>query len=137
MPGCWPGAEHGCRSPSGGIAEEHRRDYDFFIDNINKLFGTGFVLKNIVLPLGISFFTFQQLSFLLSIYKKEEKVEALCDYCLFVSFFPQLVAGPIVLYSEMIPQFKDESRRHFRSDNFAAGIYIFAIGLFTLNQYGL
>ena len=104
--------------------------YDFFIENVNVIFGTDFLLKNLLLPLGISFFTFQQLSFLVSIYKKEEKVENLCDYVLFVTFFPQLVAGPIVLYSEMITQFKDEKRRVFNAENFAAGIYMFSIGLF-------
>ena len=104
--------------------------YDFFIENINLVFGSSFALKHILLPLGISFFTFQQLSFLVSVYHGEEKVERLRDYCLFVTFFPQLVAGPIVLYSEMIPQFKDESRRYFNADNFAAGIYLFSIGLF-------
>lgn len=57
-------------------------------------------------------------------------MERLRDYCLFVTFFPQLVAGPIVLYSEMIPQFKDESKRYFIAESFAAGLYIFAIGLF-------
>ena len=104
--------------------------YDFFIENINLVFGSDFALRHILLPLGISFFTFQQLSFLVSVYHREEKVERLRDYCLFVTFFPQLVAGPIVLYSEMIPQFKDESRRFFNADNFAAGIYVFCIGLF-------
>ena len=104
--------------------------YDFFVENINAVFGSSFALKHILLPLGISFFTFQQLSFLVSVYKGEEHVEQLKDYCLFVSFFPQLVAGPIVLYSEMIPQFKDEKRRYFDADNFATGIYMFSIGLF-------
>lgn len=104
--------------------------YDFFLENINAVFGTDFALRNILLPLGISFFTFQQLSFLVSIYKNEEKVSKLSDYILFVTFFPQLVAGPIVLYSEMIPQFMDEKRRHFDGENFAAGIYIFAMGVF-------
>ena len=104
--------------------------YDFFIENINLLFGSDFALRHILLPLGISFFTFQQLSFLVSVYQKEEKVERLRDYILFVTFFPQLVAGPIVLYSEMIPQFKDEQRRFFNAENFSAGIYLFAIGLF-------
>ncbi len=104
--------------------------YDFFIENINLVAGTDFVLKRIMLPLGISFFTFQQLSFLVSVYQGEEKVERLRDYALFVLFFPQLVAGPIVLYSEMIPQFKDEQRRYFNAENFAGGLYIFAMGLF-------
>ena len=104
--------------------------YDFFIENINLVAGTDFVLKHIMLPLGISFFTFQQLSFLVSVYQGEEKVERLRDYALFVLFFPQLVAGPIVLYSEMIPQFKDAQRRYFNGENFAEGIYIFSMGLF-------
>ena len=104
--------------------------YDFFIENINLVTGSSFELKHILLPLGISFFTFQQLSFLISVYHRESKVERLRDYCLFVTFFPQLVAGPIVLYDEMIPQFKDESRRYFNSDNFASGLYLFCIGLF-------
>ena len=104
--------------------------YDFFIENINLVFKTNFTLKHILLPLGISFFTFQQLSFLVSVYNKEEPVEQLRDYSLFVTFFPQLVAGPIVLYTEMIPQFKDEQRRFFNPNNFAAGLYLFSIGLF-------
>lgn len=104
--------------------------YDFFVENINLVFGSHFALRHILLPLGISFFTFQQLSFLVSVYHREERVERLRDYCLFVTFFPQLVAGPIVLYSEMIPQFKDENRRFFNPENFSAGIYMFCIGLF-------
>ena len=104
--------------------------YDFFAENLNAIFGTDFVLKHLLLPLGISFFTFQQLSFLVSVYQREEKVERLRDYSLFVVFFPQLVAGPIVLYGEMIPQFKDDTRRRFNPENFAAGIFMFSIGLF-------
>ena len=104
--------------------------YDFFIENSNYLLGTQYFLRKILLPLGISFFTFQQLSFLISIYKRTEKLGDFASYCLFVTFFPQLVAGPIVLYSEMIPQFVDEKRRFFVLDNFVLGIYIFVIGLF-------
>ncbi|HZK19789.1 MAG TPA: MBOAT family O-acyltransferase, partial [Treponemataceae bacterium] len=66
----------------------------------------------------------------MSILKREEKVETFIDYFLFVTFFPQLVAGPIVLYSEMMPQFKDDKRRKIDYDNIALGIYIFVIGLF-------
>lgn len=104
--------------------------YDFFIENINFLFHSNYALKHLLLPLGISFFTFQQLSFLVSVYKKEEQVEDFINYCVFVLFFPQLVAGPIVLYSEMIPQFRDESRCRFNGDNMAGGIFMFCIGLF-------
>ena len=104
--------------------------YDFFIENINFIFRSSYALKHLLLPLGISFFTFQQLSFLVSVYQKEEQVEDFVNYCVFVLFFPQLVAGPIVLYSEMIPQFADESRCRFNGDNMAAGVYLFCIGLF-------
>ena len=103
---------------------------DFFVENINTLFHTSFVLKHIALPLGISFFTFQQLSFLVSIRKGEEQLERFDDYCIFVLFFPQLVAGPIVLYSEMVPQFKDSQRRYWNWENASKGMYIFIIGLF-------
>ncbi len=103
---------------------------DFFVENINALFHTSFVLKHIALPLGISFFTFQQLSFLVSIRKGEEQLEHFDDYCIFVLFFPQLVAGPIVLYSEMVPQFKDSQRRYWNWENASKGMYIFIIGLF-------
>ena len=104
--------------------------YDFFVENINAIFGCSFTLRHLLLPLGISFFTFQQLSFLISVWHGEEKVERFRDYCIFVTFFPQLVAGPIVLYSEMIPQFKDERRRFFHPDHFASGIWLFSVGLF-------
>ena len=103
---------------------------NFFIQNIGMLMGIDFAVKQIALPLGISFFTFQQLSFLISIYRKEERLESFCSYCLFVSFFPQLVAGPIVLYNELVPQFQDEHLRKFDGNNFASAIYIFTIGLF-------
>ena len=104
--------------------------FDFFLQNLNLALGSRIPLRHILLPLGISFFTFQQLSFLVSVYRREETVGRLWDYCLFVSFFPQLVAGPIVLYGEMLPQFRDGTRRRFDADSFASGIYLFCIGLF-------
>lgn len=104
--------------------------YDFFIDNINSVFHVSFNLKHLILPLGISFFTFQQFSFLIANYKGESQSESFIDYCLFVSFFPQLIAGPIVLYDEMMPQFKDQTRRCINYDNLSVGVYIFVIGLF-------
>lgn len=103
--------------------------YDFFVENINHVFGSSLLLKRILLPLGISFFTFQQLSFLVSIRKKEEHLSGLIHYSLFVTFFPQLVAGPIVLYKEMMPQYENNENRRFNSSNFAKGLYLFSIGL--------
>ncbi len=104
--------------------------YDFFISNVNVLFGQDFALKNLLLPLGISFFTFQQVSFLIDSYRGETGDYGFVEYALFVTYFPQLIAGPIVLHSEMIPQFRDEAKKRFDEDNFAKGIFIFAIGLF-------
>jgi alginate O-acetyltransferase complex protein AlgI len=104
--------------------------YDFFIENVNAVFHLSFTFRNILLPLGISFFTFQQLSYLIAVYQGQEKTDSFTAYCIFVLFFPQLVAGPIVLYGEMVPQFTDEKRRRFDADNLARGVYLFVIGLF-------
>lgn len=104
--------------------------FDFFIVNVNSVFGKTFGLKNIALPLGISFFTFQQVSYLVDSYRGETKGYTFDEYALFVSFFPQLVAGPIVLHSEVIPQFRDYEKRSFIPQNFSKGMYIFAAGLF-------
>ncbi len=104
--------------------------YDFFIENMNALFKADFNLRHIILPLGISFFTFQQISYLVDTYRGETKGYDFIEYVAFVSFFPQLVAGPIVLHSELIPQYRDESRWKISSDRLAEGLYILAIGMF-------
>ena len=103
--------------------------YDFFIENMNYVFHTDYTLKHILLPLGISFFTFQQLSFVIDRCLGKSKHYSLLNYVTFVTFFPQLIAGPIVLYKEMIPQFEDLSRRRFDASSFAHGIYLFVLGL--------
>ena len=103
--------------------------YDFFFENINMVFHTGFTLKNILLPLGISFFTFQQISFIVDRCLGKAKHYPFSSYITFVTFFPQLVAGPIVLYKEMMPQFEDIANRRFHSDHFAKGIVLFTLGL--------
>lgn len=103
--------------------------YDFFIENINAVFKTGFTLKHVLLPLGISFFTFQQLSFVIDAYKGELPEYDFVNYACFVTFFPQLVAGPIVTHDELVPQFADLSKKSFNWDNFAPGMYAFALGL--------
>lgn len=103
--------------------------YDFFIENINGLFGTDFLLRNVLLPLGISFFTFQQIGFLVDAYRNEADGYSFLDYALFVSFFPQLIAGPIVTHKEMIPQYQDTSKKKFDAENFSTGIYGFVLGM--------
>jgi len=103
--------------------------FDFFIENINAVFGTSMALRNIVLPLGISFFTFQQISFLADTYRGELKECSFVDYALFVSFFPQLIAGPIVTHDEMLPQFKEIGTKRFDEDIFCRGLFIFILGM--------
>ncbi len=103
--------------------------YDFFVSNVNSLIGTDFAMKNLVLPLGISFFTFQQLSYVIDSYQKTVPVYDIFDYSLFVTFFPQLVAGPIVLHSEVVPQFADKTKKKMNADNFAKGMMAFSFGL--------
>lgn len=103
--------------------------YDFFIENINLAFHADFNLKHILLPLGISFFTFQQMSYIIDRALGRCRHYDFINYLTFVTFFPQLIAGPIVLHSEIIPQFEDPERRRFDSASFARGIYLFVLGL--------
>lgn len=103
---------------------------DFFIGNVNFLAGADIPALNLILPLAISFFTFQQISFLIDTYKGDI---IKCDfgrYMLFVVFFPQLIAGPIVMQKETIPQFKLPVFRNKLVLNLAVGGTLFAIGLF-------
>lgn len=103
--------------------------FDFFLSNVNLIFKTDIPLKGILLPLGISFFTFQQISFLHDAYRGEMKDIGFVDYALFVTFFPQLIAGPIVSGDEMIPQFRGAGERKFDSTGFANGLLVFVLGL--------
>jgi D-alanyl-lipoteichoic acid acyltransferase DltB (MBOAT superfamily) len=102
---------------------------DFGLSTINDIFGTNLVLTRIVLPLGISFITFQKIAFLIDVHAGRVKSFTLQDYCLFVLFFPQLIAGPIVHYREMMPQFHSVSCR-FDKENFAVGLTLLSFGLF-------
>lgn len=103
--------------------------YDFFIENINYIFKTNFNLLHIILPLGISFFTFQQLSYVIDNYHRKSLNYDFLSYCLFVTFFPQLIAGPIVLPGEMLPQFENEENKKVNWENMNRGLYMFSIGL--------
>ena len=103
--------------------------YDFFISTINAAFGSSFVLRNILLPLGISFFTFQQISFVVDTYRGEVYNCSFVDYTLFVSFFPQLIAGPIVNHSEMLPQFAQIGKKPVLWERISEGLGLFILGL--------
>lgn len=103
---------------------------NFFLSSVNRLLKVNFEIGNIILPLAISFFTFQQIAYLVDAYKGETKEYNFLDYCLFVTFFPQLIAGPIVHHKEVMPQFADKSTYRFNPENMAVGMTIFSLGLF-------
>ena len=100
---------------------------NFFVDNLNALFGLDLFLAQIVLPLGISFFVFQKIAFLVDAWQGRVERLNLLDYSLFVTFFPQLIAGPIVHHSEVLPQFRRGGAVPW--PYLAMGLTIFAIGL--------
>lgn len=105
---------------------------DFFIETSNYLLAQNFNLLNIILPLAISFFTFQQIAYLVDRYQdhKGERPINFREYTLFVVFFPQLIAGPIVHHSHVLPQFRLPEFGRFRLDNLSIGLTIFFFGLF-------
>jgi alginate O-acetyltransferase complex protein AlgI len=101
----------------------------FFAANLNALFSTGFVV-NILLPVGISFYTFTQIAFLVDAYRGNVARYALPHYALFVTYFPHLIAGPILHHRDMIPQFENERSKRPDPHLILCGLIIFAIGLF-------
>jgi D-alanyl-lipoteichoic acid acyltransferase DltB (MBOAT superfamily) len=103
---------------------------DFFVENVNYLSASNLPTLNIVLPLAISFFTFQQIAYLVDSYRGEVKQPDYITYTTFVCFFPQLIAGPIVHYKEMIPQFESSANRRINFNNISLGVFLFSIGLF-------
>ena len=102
---------------------------DFFLENLNAVSGMNIPLLGLLLPLGISFFTFQQIGFIVDTCRGGAEAYSFLDYALFVSFFPQLIAGPIVTHDELIPQLADEKKKAFRADNFSRGCVLFIVGL--------
>lgn len=103
---------------------------NFFLDNLNLLTGEDFHLAGIVLPIGISFYTFTQIAFLVDSYKGYAKEYDIVNYALFVTFFPHLIAGPILHHKEMMSQFKSLWTVPVRYRNIMMGLMIFGIGLF-------
>ncbi len=102
---------------------------NFFVDTVNLTSGSHFLVAQILLPLGISFYTFQQITLLVDLSGGEAGRLRLRDFALFVVFFPHLIAGPIVHHSEMMPQFA-RARYRFEWENMAVGATLFAAGLF-------
>lgn len=103
---------------------------NFLLDNFNGVFGANVPLPHIILPLGISFFTFTQIAFLVDAYKEKIKEYDLLNYMLFVTYFPHLLAGPILHHSEMMPQFVSRWNWTVRWRNVTVGLLLFSIGLF-------
>jgi alginate O-acetyltransferase complex protein AlgI len=103
--------------------------YDFFVETSNSLTGSSFPAQNIVLPLAISFFTFQQIGFLVDVYKGKIKTIQFGKYCLFITFFPQLIAGPIVHYREIVPQLSGPRALLGSVESIASGMLLFSLGL--------
>lgn len=103
---------------------------NFFLENVNYFWDTNFHLKTIILPLGISFYTFQQITYLVDCYLDKIKNPNLDKYFLFVIFFPQIIAGPIVYHNHIVPQFNDLNKNFFSNKRFSIGITTFVIGLF-------
>lgn len=103
---------------------------DFMIDNYNLLFDDDLKHLKIALPLAISFFTFQQIAYLVDSYKGLTKEHDILSYMLFVTFFPQLIAGPIVAHYEMMPQFRAKKNLVLNYRHVYNGIILFVIGLF-------
>lgn len=103
---------------------------NFFILNVNKIFKHEYSLQNIILPLGISFITFQQIAYIVNIYKGKMPEHSFFDYLLFIIYFPKIIMGPLVDPIEFMASIKDQSRRYLNSENFVIGIRMFNLGLF-------
>lgn len=103
---------------------------NFFVDTINQVFQAGWTFEKVLLPLAISFFTFQQIAYLVDSFRGQARGHSFLDYTFFVSFFPQLIAGPIVHHSEILRQLREKFLLSRVPFYVVFGLSIFAIGLF-------
>ena len=102
---------------------------DFFVSSIVRVTGVDWPALDIVLPAGISFFTFTQIAFLVDTYRGKVSEARPVHYLLFVTYFPHLIAGPVLHHKEMMPQFADRRNYRPRAMNFAVGLTLLSIGL--------
>ena len=101
--------------------------FDFFVDSLNKAFSSSLELKNIILPIGISFFTFQGMSYVIDVYRKDVPAQKnIFKVGLYIVLFPQLIAGPIVRYKDIAKEVDD---RRTTIEDFSSGIERFIIGI--------
>lgn len=103
---------------------------NFFLENINRFFGADFQMIKVILPLGISFYTFQIISYVVDSYRRETELYSFVDYMVFVTFFPQLIVGPVVTHGDIMPQLDKKNLMRFDSRNIMVGILLFSIGCF-------
>jgi alginate O-acetyltransferase complex protein AlgI len=103
---------------------------NFFVDNVNWIGGFHIHLDRIALPLAISFFTFQKIAYLIDTARGETRRVGMLDFSVFAAFYPQLIAGPIVHFKEVIPQLQKPLFGRFIARNLMVGLVIFSIGMF-------
>lgn len=103
---------------------------NFFLSNWNRVFGADHTLLNLILPVGISFFTFQQIAYLVQAYRDTEIKINVSDYLAYILFFPKLVMGPLMEPEDFVLQLNDETKKKVNWENIACGIKIFSFGLF-------
>lgn len=102
---------------------------NFFIENINSIFDSDLSLLKLLLPVGISFITFQQISYQVDCYKGEAQKYSFLEYALYIAFFPKISSGPIMLFRDFLPQIQNRENEKVNYDNIARGFYLFAMGL--------
>ena len=102
---------------------------NFFIDNLNAVLGSNWDIGRVILPIGISFFTFTQIAYLVDTWRKRVREHRFIHYGLFVTYFPHLIAGPVLHHAQMMPQFRNAATYRFDTGNFTAGLAVFALGL--------
>lgn len=102
---------------------------NFFVDNLNLFLKNDIIIEKIVLPIGISFFTFQLIAYIVDSYRGETAQYDILDYLLFITFFPQLIVGPIVHHKEMVSQFEKRENQIINYENIAKGLFLFTIGV--------
>lgn len=101
---------------------------NFIFENLNRIKGIDLTLLKLILPIGISFFTFQILAYTIDFYKGKTTRASFLDYVLFVSFFPQLIVGPVVMHDELMPQLENNKLVAVTSDDIMRGVYLFSMG---------
>ena len=129
-----PGRRHARAWLVGGIVFDlgllaYFKYANFFVANLEAMLGTHWGFATVILPIGISFYTFTQIAYLVDTYQGKVGETSWVHYGLFVTYFPHLVAGPVLHHAQMMPQFADPAVYRLRGAHFAAGLLIFAIGL--------